>query len=124
MVSGLTASTATTSPVMRMRIAKICRLIGGHLMMMRMRRMRLVAVMQVELSGCGRRWWRRTLSVMPRQSVDGVMRMRRRRAVTNWHSASGAHSANYARMMWMVRMMSRREHGETVVQRNHFVAFT
>ncbi len=57
--------------------------------------------------------------MVPRQTVDGVMRMRRRRAVP-WHSAAGTHAADNAGMMRVMRMMGRWEHGETVVERNHF----
>ena len=113
------AGASATSPMVRMGITKVSRLVGRHLMMVRMR---LVAVVQVELAGRCRRRRRRPLGVVPRQTVDGVMRMRRRRAVcARTHSTTGTHHSAYnAGMVRMMRMMSRREHSETVVQRNHF----
>ena len=109
------AGACTTAPVMR--ITEVSGLIGRHLVMVRVR---LVSVVQVELAGRGRRRRRRSsLHVMSRQTVNRVVRMRRRRAVSG-HSASRTHRAHNTRMVRMMWMMRRREHGETVVERNHF----
>ena len=111
-------STAYTGSSVPVRIAEISRLIRcrrcSHLLVV-MVRMRLVANSDCSNGAL------MVLSVVVMMLKDGrVMRMRRRRAVSNhWHpdccSVDG-HSAASASVRMMRCVMCGREHGETVVQ--------
>lgn len=141
LVSPLGAS--AVAPVVRMGIAGEIGLIGRrHLMVGRiemrvwvMRPLMVSGVVKIQLAGHRRgrrRRWRRPLRVVPgRQTVNGgggvmvvvVGMVRRRRTVTHRTSAGTHDATDDARVMRMVRMVGRREHGETFVKRKHFYLF-